>query len=89
MKTSYKEERRISKIMVSEKKGVTLSGIRVSERTAKDYKNALKHYSLSRADFARMCIDGLIQHYQAHDPLALPIGFNLQDRAKRNRRQAN
>jgi hypothetical protein len=55
--------------MGKEKKNVPLGGIRISENTAKEYKKALKHYGVSRPDFARKCIDLLIERYQAGDPM--------------------
>ena len=68
--------------MSKDKKGTTLSGVRVSDKSADEFVRALKHYHVSRPDFCRMCIDRLIEHYQADDPLVLPLEFNLDLRAK-------
>jgi hypothetical protein len=57
------------------KKTVVISGIRIAEEAAQEYRKALKHYDIKRPDFARMCINRLIQHYQAGDALELPISF--------------
>jgi len=61
--------------MPREKKTVVISGIRIAEEMNKEYKKALKYYALRRSEFARMCINRLITHYQAGDPLELPIVF--------------
>jgi len=66
-----------------EKKNVALGGVRISECAAKEYSKALKHYGVRRADFARMCIERLIEHYQRGDPIALPIAFKVQNRSSR------
>jgi len=63
--------------VTKEKKETTLGPIRISEQSAKDYENALKHYGLSRANFARMCIDALIQSHQAGRDIELPVVFLL------------
>jgi hypothetical protein len=72
----------------NEKKGVTLSGIRIDQQAAKEFKRALEHYHIARADFARMCINRLIEHYQAGDPLALPLAFEKPAQKKRKTKRS-
>jgi len=66
--------------MPREKKTVVISGIRIAEEVNQEYRKALKHYALRRPEFARMCINRLIMHYQAGDPLGLPIAFKCHRR---------
>jgi hypothetical protein len=62
-----------------EKRSASIGGLRITECAAQEYKKALKYYGVRRADFARMCIDRLIEHYQRGDPLALPIEFRIRN----------
>jgi hypothetical protein len=65
------------------KKSATLGPIRINEQTAKEYEKALNYYGLSQANFARMCIERLVEHYQGGDPIALPIAFKVRNKKTR------
>ena len=69
-------------LVKGDKKSVSLGGLRISEYAAKEYKKALKHYGVRRAVFARMCIDRLIEHYQAGQPIDLPIICKIQSKRR-------
>jgi hypothetical protein len=60
---------------VKEKKQTILGPIRVDDQLAKGYSKALSHYSLSRANFTRMCMTALIDSHHSGRDLELPISF--------------
>jgi hypothetical protein len=77
-----------SKVRNNEKKGVTLSGLRVSEQEGEEFYRALKHYRVKQADFGRMVVTSLIEHYQAGDPLESVFSVPFPKEEAKNYRAA-
>jgi hypothetical protein len=49
---------------------------------AKNYKAALKHYHMTRRDFAAMCVASLIEHHEANESVSLPIVFKTSPKRR-------
>jgi hypothetical protein len=60
------------------KKDHFLTGIRIPQDFCKRYDAALKHYGASHPGFHRAAMRSLVNHYEKHDRIILPLDLRIE-----------